>query len=86
MRRCARRFWAFKGEVIKYNGHQIREGADFSGAGLSGLVGRDVLAALGSLEDLNFANANLTGANFDGLELHKVNFAGANLTEASLKN
>jgi len=85
MRRCVRRFWVFKKKVFEYNGHQIRKGADLSGANLSGLVGRDALAVLGSLEDVNFANANLTGANFDGLELNQVNFAGANLTGASFK-
>jgi len=75
----------FKKKVFEYNGHQIRKGADLSGANLSGLVGRDASAVLGSLEDVNFANANLTGANFDGLELNQVNFAGANLTGASFK-
>lgn len=83
MRRCARRSWVFKKKVFEYKGREIRKGADLSGADLSGLIGREVLAALGSLKGLNFANANLTNANFDGLELQEVNFAGANLSGAS---
>jgi len=66
----------FKKKVFEYNSHQIRKGADLSGADLSGLVGHDAMAVLGSLEGVNFANANLTGANFDGLELNQVNFGG----------
>ena len=86
MRRCARRSWVFKKKVFEYKGREIRQGADLSGADLSGLAGSAVLAALGSLTGLNFANANLTFANFDGLELQKVNFEGANLTGASFAN
>ena len=73
----------FKKKVFEYKGREIRRGADLSGADLSGLAGHDIVATLGSLKNLNFANANLTGANFDGLELEKVVFAGANLTGAS---
>lgn len=73
----------FRKRVFEYKGREIRKGEDLGGADLGGLVGRDVLAALGSLKGLNFANANLTGANFDDLELNEVNFAGANLTGAS---
>jgi uncharacterized protein YjbI with pentapeptide repeats len=73
----------FKRKVFEYKGREIRRGADLSGADLSGLAGHDIVATLGSLKNLNFANANLTGANFDGLELERVVFAGANLTGAS---
>jgi uncharacterized protein YjbI with pentapeptide repeats len=73
----------FKKKVFEYKGRKIRRGADLSGADLSGLAGHDIVATLGSLKNLNFANANLTGANFDGLELERVVFAGANLTGAS---
>jgi uncharacterized protein YjbI with pentapeptide repeats len=73
----------FRKRVFEYKGREIRRGADLSGADLSGLAGHDIVATLGSLKNLNFANANLTGANFDGLELERVVFAGANLTGAS---
>lgn len=73
----------FKGKVFEYKGREIRQGADLSGADLSGFTWRDASGSLSGLKNMNFSRANLADSDFRGLLEISGNFAEANLANST---